>query len=208
MIVFDVEQASELWFQARCGIPTASEFDKIITAGGKYSTQSVEYKNRLLSEIITGKPHISFKSDAMQRGNELEQEAADYYELIRGVDCEKQGFCTNDAGTYGCSVDRLIGDVGLLEIKCPLPKTMVGYMLNEDSLRKDYWVQVQGQLLVTECDWCDLLAYCPEMPPIIIRIERNTRFIMDLVAALAKFDQEMARDKKELIAKGYIKTKE
>ena len=157
----DIEQGSEQWHQLRLGIPTASEFDKIITATGAPSKQSEAYANRLLAELIVGHQVETFKKTAwMERGNELEAEAAAYYDLTNDVETEKVSFITDDERTMGCSPDRLIGEEGLLELKCPAPNTQIDYILN-GKLDRDYWPQVQGQLLITKRKWVDLVSYYP-----------------------------------------------
>lgn len=204
MIIHDVEQGSPEWLAARLGIPTASEVDKIITSTGGVSTQAAAYSARLLAEIITGKPVQTFeKTPYMDRGNELEQEAADYYSFQNDIDLIKVGFCTNDEKTFGCSPDRLIGDDGLLEIKCPAPHTHVQYLL-KGEVDRGYYPQIQGQLLVTGRKWCDWLSYNPDMPSLIIRVERDTQYIMSMVAALNKFTKNLNEQKETLKQKGYI----
>lgn len=204
MLTYDVEQGSDEWFEARLGIPTASEFDKIITAGGKVSTQAEAYAARLLAEILTGKPVQTFeKTPWMERGAELEEEAAQYYELQNELDLVKVGFCTDDNKLYGCSPDRLVGEEGLLEIKCPAPHTHVQYLLN-GTIDKGYWPQIQGQLLVTGRQWCDWMSYNPEMPAVIIRMQRDEEFIGALKAALVLFRSKLDVDRALLISRGYL----
>lgn len=205
MKIIDVVQGTDEWIQARLAIPTASEFDKIITPTGKISTQAEAYMNKLLSEVITGKPALTFeKTPWMERGNELEAEAAQFYELQNDLDSVKVGFCMNDEGTIGASPDRLIGADGLLEIKCPAPQTHVGYLLS-GKIDRGYWPQVQGQLYITGRKWCDWMSYNPEMPPVIIRVERDESFISLMNAALQDFVIKMNIAKQTLIEKGYIK---
>ena len=54
MIIHGCEQGTDEWFQARCGIPTASSFDKLITPTGKPSTQADAYMHQLLAEWVMG----------------------------------------------------------------------------------------------------------------------------------------------------------
>lgn len=184
MIIHDLDQGSPEWFAVRLGIPTASCFDKLITPTGKESTQREAYENQLVAEILTGKPVNDFEGNEWtQRGNELESDAAAFYALQRDIEPVKVGFITNDAGVFGCSPDRLIGDDGLLEIKCPAPHTHVKYMLDR-SIDRKYYPQLQGQLLVTGRKWVDIISYHPEMQPVIIRVERDETFLSDLFRLL------------------------
>lgn len=204
MIKYDVEQGSPEWLAARLGIPTASEFSKILTPTGKVSTQAKGYANKLLAEILTGAPVQTFeKTPWMERGNELEQEAADYYSLINGVELEKVGFCTNDARTYGCSPDRLIGEDGGLEIKVVAPHTMIEYLLT-GKLDMDYYPQIQGCMLVTGRKWWDWIAYCPNMPELVIKVERNDEYISALDTSLKDFNTKLQIDRQILVNRGYL----
>lgn len=201
----DIEQGTPEWHQLRLGIPTASEFDKIITSGGKPSTQADAYANRLLAEIIVGQPVETFKKSAwMERGNELEPEAAAYYEMTNGIDTEKVTFVTDDERTMGASPDRLVGDDGLLELKCPAPHTQIDYILN-GKLDRDYWPQVQGQLYVTKRKWVDLVSYYPGMrKPVVIRVARDEAYITTMSGLLVKFTATVAAKKARLIELGHL----
>jgi hypothetical protein len=158
----------------------------------------------LIAERIRGERYEKFKKTAsMERGNELEEQAAQTYALLRWVDPQKVGFITNDAGTIGCSPDRLLGDDGLLEIKCPDPDTMVEYML-KGKLEQTYRPQTQGQLWIAERRWCDTIAYDGLMVPVIMNSERDNSFIMDLSRLMDKFLAKMQQAIEDLQKKGYI----
>ncbi len=198
MLQHECEQGSFEWLQARSGIPTASEFDKIITPTGKESTQAEAYAERLLAEYILGHPVETFGGNAWtDRGKELEPDAVKFYELNKDVDTKAIGFCTNDEKTMGASPDRLVGEDGLLEIKCPAPQTHVHYLLTE-KVDKGYYPQIQGQLLVTGRKWVDWLSYHPEMPPVIIRVERDEEYLATMKALLAKFTEELEKKRVKL----------
>lgn len=204
MIIHDVEQGSPEWFAARLGIPTASEFSKIITATGKASTQATDYCLTLLAEKLLGREVEKWQGNMWtERGKELEQEAADYYELTTGLTLNKVGFVTNDEKTMGCSPDRLVGEDGLLEIKCPAAHTHLKYMLDK-KLDASYWPQLQGQLYITGREWVDIISYYPEMKPVIIRVDRDALYLEKMDEHLDGFILEMKSTERELIAKGYF----
>lgn len=179
-------QRTPEWYAARLGVPSAANFEKIITPGGKASTQITGYTNRLLAEKIMGKPCDPDEPNAaMQRGTELEPEARDYYSLIAGPVVEV-GFCLHDDHDFGCSPDGLVGDDGILEIKCPMPWTHVEY-LRDQVLPSKYIPQVQGQLLVTGRKWCDFVSFHPDMKPLIVRVEADKAFqakLLDLLVGM------------------------
>ena len=72
LILLNCEQGSEAWHQARLGIPTASQFDRIVTASGTASKQATGYLAELLAEHITGQTGDNYQSADMQRGVELD----------------------------------------------------------------------------------------------------------------------------------------
>lgn len=186
MIIHTCEQGSEAWFALRVGKPTASEFKKIITPGGKFSTQSRDYAIRLVTERLLNRSLETLTAtEWMARGTELEPEAARAYEFREDTETIPVGFVSTDDGLIGCSPDRLIGDAGLLEIKCPAPATHVGYLV--DGPGNDYRPQVQGQLFVSERDFVDFWSYSPEMPGVLIRTVRDEPYIRLLAAALDQF---------------------
>lgn len=198
MQLHEVEQGTPEWHQVRLGIPTASCFDKIITPTGKPSTQAAAYENKVIAEILTGKSADTFEGNVWtERGKELEPDAVDFYEMQTGLDTRIIGFVTNDENTFGCSPDRLVGENGLLEIKCPAPHTHVQYLIDKE-IDKGYYPQVQGQLFVTGREWCDWLSYHPEMPPVIIRVERDVEFIETLEKLLEKFIKNVSAKLKKI----------
>lgn len=208
MIIHECIQGSAQWSRLRMGRPTASCFDRILTAGGKPSTQAQGYLRHLIAEMIMRRPLDSPKTSWMERGTEMEGEAAAFYELLNDVELQSVGFCTTDDGTIGASPDRVVqGDEGLVEIKVPAPQTHVGYLLYRD-VDKDYRVQLQGQLYVTGRQWVDIISYHPEMPPAVVRVERDEEYIEKLAAALAAFCQCLAAERERLIEQGLIKQQE
>lgn len=203
MIHLDVTQGSPAWVNARIGLPTASNFDRLITPkAGKPSASSTPYLYKLIAEWMLGVSLDETVTAFMQRGIEMEQEAVAYYELTRECDTEQAGFYLRDDRLAGASPDRLVGDDGLLEIKCPAAHTHVGYLLG--SVADDYRCQIQGQLYITERAWCDVLSYCPGLPPALVRVERDEDFILLLAAAVDVFVGRLREARIEMRARGYL----
>lgn len=202
--VNDIEQGTPEWHGLRLGIPTASCFDKIVTpAKGDLSTQSSAYLHELLAEWLSGEPGDSFSSRWTERGTELEPEARAFYSFERDVDVEQVGFVFGDeTRMFGASPDGLIGDDGMLELKNPKPSTHLGYLL-AGKLPTTYRAQVQGSLMVTGRQWCDFVSYCPNLPPLIVRVERDVEFIAKLRAALETFVARIHESRAALLDKGY-----
>lgn len=187
MIHLPVEQGSEEWHKARLGIPTSSEFTRIVTPKGALSGSTTRYRYacELIAERMLGHPVNDYVSDWMLRGQDLEDRAVAYYELQRDIDTQRGGFCKIDAAlmhksefySVGCSPDRLVGDDGGLEIKCPSETIHVATLLGLEDVLVKHRLQVQGSLWITGRKWWDFLSYHPELPPALMRIERDEEFI-------------------------------
>jgi len=177
------------WFTAKVGIPSASNFDKIITADGKPSKQRIKYLYKLAGEVIAGVAEETYQSAAMLQGIELEASAREMYQFVTGQEVKEVGFCLADG--YGCSPDGLVGDKGLVELKCPIISTQVGYLL-KNVVPVEYFQQLQGQLLVTEREWVDFVSYYPSLKPLIMRVNRDEVFLKALRVELEIFTKELA----------------
>jgi len=177
-----IVQGTPEWFEARRGKPSASRFGDLITYTGKPSSSAAKYIQKLTSEIITGEIEPSFQNEHMRRGIELEPVAREAYSIITDQVVGEFGFMQDDEENYGCSPDGIIfGDVEFegeemlidfsgLEIKCPALTTMTGYLLDNHSLVKAYYQQLQGSLLVTGAKWWDIFAYHPKTAPVLVRV--------------------------------------
>lgn len=204
----DLEQGTDEWRQVRCGIATASAFDRIVTpAKCQLSAQSDGYLRELLAEWVSGEPADTFSNQWTERGSVIESEARDYYAFARDVDVAQVGFVyLDDKRMVGASPDGLPGD-GLLEIKCPKPSTHIGYLL-KGEMPNDYRAQVQGSLMVTERPWCDFLSYCPNIPPLLIRVERDEAYITKLRTAVQQFVEKLEAGRDALRERGFAANQE
>ena len=190
MIEHNVAQGSYEWLQLRLGIPTASEFDKILTPKTlKVSSQARGYAYRLVAEKLLGRPIENLSNlPWIERGKELEAQAVKSYEFDTDFETRAVGFITTDDGRIGASPDRLlIGVNGAVEIKCPAPATHIGYLL--DGFGTDYILQAQGQMLVGGFDFIDRYSYHPELPPFRERTTRDETIIDALRNALRDFSE-------------------
>lgn len=181
MIIHNVDQNSPEWFACRAGKLTASDA-KTISVGGK-GLETVCYKK--VAEILTGKAEEGYKSPAMDRGHELEDMAACAYEIETLNITQKVGFCELDEFT-GASPDRLVGEDGLVEIKCKTDSVYVRELLGE-PIDPEHYSQMQMQMKVTGRKWCDYVIFNPNFPRSIIirRVERDEPTIARIEAGLA-----------------------
>lgn len=195
MIFHDIEQNSPEWIKARLGIPCSSEFKKVMTAKKRQlSAQAPKLMQRLLAEWVTGTP-VDEADDLepgdrstpyMQRGHDFEDQAVRAYEGLNDVETKRGGFWTTDDGMMGASPDRLIGDDGILELKCPGLPTQIGYILGA-GVDDDYRIQLQGQMMVTGRKYVDVFSYHPRLIVPAIRVERDEEYIADLQQVLSVF---------------------
>src|SRR6516165_4085431 len=186
-ILHNVVQYSEAYDRLKLGIPTSSNFHKIITPQGKPSKQWREYACVLIAERILQRKIEFYRSPAMEWGLIAEAEAADWYEFDQDVTVQRVGFITDDNRTVGCSPDRLVGDEGLLEVKAPLPQTQVGYWLSGE-VNERFRPQLQGQLYVSQRSRVDLLCWHDVLPKIVMRVERDENFIRAFARELQIFN--------------------
>jgi hypothetical protein len=193
MIVLDVQQGTDEWRKVRAGVPTASQFHRIITPKTlKPSAQMQGYAYELAAERILGSPVNDSSSSFMERGTALEQTAKNWYEWETDTDIKDVGFCLADFeicghnGTIsaGCSPDFLVGDDGIGEIKIPAIGKHIGHLV--DDFEAEYRCQTQGELWICERDWIDLISFNPHalIPSRILRCYRDEKFIKALEAAI------------------------
>ena len=166
-IIKDIEQGSQEWIKLRLGKITASNFNKVITRGGEYSKQSDDLALKLASEIYLNYVDESYSNVHMQRGTKLEPDARSAYCQHKFLNIEEEyenveEITFIDCDNYGYSPDGLIGEDGLLEIKCPTALVHFGYIL-DDKIPDAYYQQCQGGLMVSERKWIDFVSYHPDV---------------------------------------------
>lgn len=184
MQIHDCEQGTQEWFDLRAGIPTASEFKKLVTSKGEPSKSMQDYAIILAAEKYAGKPLESFSGNSWtDRGKELEPEAKALYEFMRSCEVQSVGFVTDDKKTHGCSPDGLVEDAGIVEFKCLKTENHVKVLMYYQKHQKspsDYIAQTQGQIFICEREWCDLMFFHPDLPAVIIRQTIDKKFISAL----------------------------
>lgn len=190
-----IEQRTEQWMQQRCGKATASRFNDIMskTRNG-YSASRKNYAAEIVIQRLTGEIPESFKSQAMQFGIDYEATARLVYTLETGNDVEETGFWEHEVIPAGASPDGLIGDSGLIEIKVPNTANHLETLMTE-KLPYQYRAQVQGQMWITERNWCDFVSFDPRLPEnaqmIVIRVDRDDNYINELEEEIIQFLKEV-----------------
>lgn len=175
MIRVDCEQGSMIWAEYRRGIPTASEFSRIITPTGKLSAQRERYKAELLAAWALDMDVRDFEGNEWtERGHQLEPQALKYYNFLTDNEATKQGFVYRDEQRMcGTSPDFMVGD-NPGELKCPLPHTHLIWWI-EGICPREHYIQCQGHIWVCGADYCEFMSYCPELPQLYVRVMPDER---------------------------------
>lgn len=172
MILYNCEQHSEAWHEARLGRVTGTRFKNLMSKETTASYQDL--LTDIACEIITHKAEEGYTNEAMQNGIDTEPYARREYESIFNTEIKQVGFVIPDEDSkyhtwIGVSPDGLTQDNGMIEIKCPKMSTHFEY-IESNKLPSEYRYQVQGQLFVTGFDYCDFMSYVEGMKPFIIRV--------------------------------------
>jgi putative phage-type endonuclease len=187
-----IPQGTPEWFAARLGKVTASKVSDVIakTKTG-WGASRANYAAQLVAERLTGKPQESFSNAAMQWGTETEPEARRAYCFRQDVDTDECGFFDHPTiAMSGASPDGLVGEDGLVEIKCPNTATHIATLLG-GTVPEKYRTQMLWQMACTGRQWCDFASYDPRLPEsmrlFVQRVERDDAEIARLEAFVIDF---------------------
>jgi putative phage-type endonuclease len=190
-------QGSDEWKEARLGKVTASKISDVMAQGrsGQPSATRATYMGQLIAERLTGVTAESFKSEAMEWGNETEAQARNAYAFMRDVDVEEVGFIDHPSiADTGASPDGLVGHDGLAEIKCPNTATHIKTLLSGVAPAQ-YIKQMQWQMACTGRKWCDFISYDPRLPEhmqmFVVRVERDNELINSMETEVLNFLNEV-----------------
>lgn len=191
IIVTDIVQRSDDWFKAICGNVGASSIDKIITTKGEPSKSRTDYMMTLAAERLTGKQEAGYLNQAMQNGIDREEEARTLFEMVHDIEIQQVGLIYKDAlQLCHCSPDGLIGDKSGFEVKNPLSKTHIKYLL-DGKLPIDYFCQVQFSLYVSERESWWFMSNYTGLKPFMIEVFRDEKWIEKCDKELTQFNQEL-----------------
>lgn len=192
-----MEQRSPEWFAARCGKATASCIaDIIATTKTGWGASRANYAAKLVAERLTGVSAEGFSNAAMQWGTDMEPEAREAYSFRQDVDVAEIAFVDHPTiAMSGASPDGLVGDDGLVEIKCPITATHIATLLG-GSVPSKYYTQIQWQLACTGRKWCDFASYDPRLPEsmrlFVERVHRDDDEIARLEGLVREFLDEVS----------------
>ena len=195
------EQGTEGWFADRLGKVTASRLSDVLakTKTG-YSASRNNYMTQLVLETITQSRAESYTNLAMAWGTEQEPFARAAYEAKTGQMVEEVGFLPHPTiSLAGASPDGLVGDDGMVEIKCPSTSTALECWLTQSQggnpVDGKYFAQMQWQMRCADRSWCDYVVFDPRMPAkaqlFVTRVERDEEWLKNAEEEVTKFLVEM-----------------
>ena len=191
-IINDIEQGTEEWHDLRIAMPTASKFSAVLAKGAGATRKAYLYQ--LAAEAITGLREESYSNKHMEYGTETEPQARAMYELERAQLVTQVAFIKHDSINAGCSPDGLIGDNGIIEIKCPKTTTQIETYLS-GKMPTCHAAQVQGQLWISEREWCDFISFDPRINGVssffCVRVTRDETYIKNLESEIIIFNDEL-----------------
>lgn len=185
MKIHNFEQRTDDWYNIRKGKMTASNADTIIANGKGLET----YIYNLMAEYYSSAEKENYINADMQRGIDLEPEARLEFEFYTDLDVQEVGFIEYNE-FIGVSPDGLIGDDGLIEIKCPNDSVYFKLLLS-DNIKPEYIAQMQMQMYITDRQYCYFVSYNPnfEKSLYIKKINRDEEIIEKLKKGLDKGTQ-------------------
>lgn len=171
----DLVQGSPEWLAVRLGKFGGTDAQAVATNGKGLETLCFQK----VGEIITNRPSTTYTNPDMERGNELEDTARSAYEIQAGNQVVQIGYV--ELNEYvGVSPDGLIGDDGLVEIKCPTDANFVRFMIEKKPDTKYVW-QMQHQMYVTDRKWCDFVVFNDNLNKMeVLRVDRDESMIEKL----------------------------
>lgn len=200
---YDITQGTDEWNLIRAGKFTASTIPALFM---KESTKGYQdLIKRIAYERTAKKPVESFKSEWMQRGNEIEAQATAEYSNVMFAEVVRVGFVEVDEWC-GCSPDGFVNDDGLIQVKCPKWNTFFDYKTIDD-IDKDYIIQCQAEMLFSERGWNDLYIYDPNLESKTFRIMADKEMHKDILSRIEKAKSQVIARMDEINAKGEMKSK-
>lgn len=192
MKTHNCEQRSDEWFEVKRFSMGASHAQAIASCGKGLESYILE----MMSEAYSTAPKDNYTNAHIERGNELEAQARAIYELETNSKVVQVGFVSID-DYVGCSPDGLVGDDGLIEIKCPSDKVYFQYLL-DCKIDTGYYWQMQMQMLVCERKWVDYVVYNPnfEKSIVIKRVFPDTESFEKLKKGFAEGTKRIIEIKK------------
>jgi putative phage-type endonuclease len=192
-----IEQGTPEWQALRVGKLTASRVaDMLATVKTGESMSRKNLRADLIAERLTGNKTDSYSNSAMNWGVETEPQARVAYEVFSYNFVDQVAFVDHPTiANFGCSPDGLVGDDGLIEIKCPYSTAIHLEYIETRKPPSKYMTQMMSQMSVNGRKWCDFVSFDPRLPDglklLVVRIERDDEVIAKIEAEAIKFLAEV-----------------
>lgn len=186
--------ANPAWLAARAGKFTASDFHQYmsIVKKGELSDTAESNLYKKVLESVDYDCGETYRSEAMERGNELEPFARQEYIEHTFNDVQEVGFVDWEKLRAGCSPDGVIYDgeniAKIIEIKCCEVKNYLRMAQDVKKIPPVYQTQMQFNMLITGADSCDFVLYHPDMKLVVHEIAADSEYQEQIVAALKKLN--------------------
>lgn len=200
------EQGSQEWLLERCGKVTASRIaDLMARTKTGWGASRANYAAQLIAERLTGCVAQSFTNAAMIHGTETEPEARRAYEFFVDCDVQQVGFVPHPViDMAGASPDGLVGNDGLLELKCPNTATHIETLLT-GGVPDKYFKQMQFQMACAGRKWCDFASFDNRLPErmrlFVKRVEFDRAAVGEIETAVVEFIEEIDATVQQLRAR-------
>ncbi len=195
LIIHTDAQGTEAWLAARRGVITGSRFkdcrDRL--KNGDPSKKCMAYAMDVAREREGGEPMSVFVNGAMRLGTEQEPFARSTYEMRTKNFVEEAGFITTQDRLFGVSVDGLVGEDGIIEIKTMVSSDTL-FTAFVDGDISSYIDQCNGAMWLLGRKWIDLVLWVHDLGRMkIIRIDRDDDAIEALEADLMEFERTVTK---------------
>ena len=192
----NLEQGTQAWLDARCGLLTASVVRNIMTPAKMAYARNDKAKAivyEMAAQRATQFVEPTPTTWAMERGHVDEVYAREIYNEHTGNDAQELGFYTEefDGTTIGYSPDGVVGDNGLIEVKSRAQKHQLKTIASGEVPR-EFMLQIQTGLLVTGRKWLDFVSYCEGMPVWIKRVQPDAEMQQAIIEAAKTLDESIA----------------
>lgn len=200
LIIHTAPQGTPEWLAARRGVITGSRFkdcrDRL--KNGNPSKKCIDYAMDVARERHGGEPMATYVNGAMRLGTEQEPYARAAYERKTGHIVDEAGFITTADRLFGVSVDGLVGEEGIVEIKTMVSSDTLFTAVVDGDISA-YIDQCNGALWLLGRKWVDLVLWVPDLQFMkVIRIDRDDDAIEALESDLMEFERTVTSYQKSL----------
>ncbi len=163
------------------------------------------YAEELVARLM-GFPVDEYINEAMQYGIDNEPLAVQAYEVEKmvSVDYTKDRVLHPEYEYISGEPDGLVGEEGIIEIKCPNPSNHFKNLLSGEQISQ-YMYQIQGYMWLTEREWCDFISFRDDYPQkyriSINRVLRDESIINQLEERCILFWNDLVLPKLEQVKK-------